>query len=70
MCTAASVNGLHWSLLSNKTPDVPKDTKPSPSLMAPTPQAAAALSPAPPTILTSLGKPNSEVRSARICPAT
>lgn len=46
--TAPDVLGLKRALLTKMTPDVPSDTKPSPGRVAPMPQAAAALSPAPP----------------------
>ncbi len=50
---------MYWSLATNTTPEVPRDTKPSPLQPTPMPMpiALAALSPAPPAIGTSTGMP-------------
>ena len=51
-CTAPSVFGEKRAFETKSTPDVPSDTKAEPGTTTPTPQAAAALSPAPPATTT------------------
>ena len=47
-CTALAAFGRNFSLETKSTPDVPSETKAEPGATVPTPQADAALSPAPP----------------------
>ena len=68
MCTAEEGIGAKLSFAASRTPEVPSETKASPSLRAPTPQAAAALSPPPPTTITLRPTPQRSASSERKFP--
>ena len=67
-CTAPCVLGEKRAFETKSTPEVPIETKALPGRTTPTPQAAAALSPAPPATTTGPATPQRSARAGRRSP--